>query len=886
MCMMQFVLIPFLPVTFTAGSSGASAVGGLQHSSSVDGPSTPGGSSSASAPAGSVAGAAVGPTTTLPSIVDAACYQAMGIQNNVPLGWHPRQLAGQLLQQMGSFTKDIATVHKIMDSFYEYLDDSHRWQEQNIVRELLDMLTTSGSLHQFPIYASLLRHASDHKLSLPDAAVVLGLAAEKGASLDECYSLAALSLALTELPKVWAEHAGRAPRVVPMQVFLDLLHMGPISAAKDTNHSSAMAASPAAPTAAASVDDAAAGNEAAQPGSQGSNDTVVLKEQLAHLKEYMLSAVQLLADQVGTAAELCEALTSVLAAASAELGLAATSAADAGPAETASRLSAGGAGSAAGAGDRGAVVSGGGAAAGDQAATRQATELTEAAAATMMLQCAAAATDTFVQRCGQLHQQHMAAGSAAGQQIRDKLLVLPGGVLPGNLVAAALPLLAAGQAVVRRPVQRILVGLLPAAHKGLSSNRQAAALAEATLQELRYIQSDSSAVEDYTPPVFAAMDQILWCCLKQRQVQSGAALVIGRALLQLQQQSVERGYQRVGGGNAALAHAVLLLYNSQVAALADALFAPSLKSQQLPVPPGNPPILEPSSTGLTATVATFDAAASHAVLTSLEQQAASAEQGQELRAALLQAPRLLEEYGDQLPQLLDQTQPGSSRSLAGLEGAGRSDKPQLTFNVLLTKRMTSLRRDLVHVGDLMRNSIGRIQDITPAASLSLAPSTRLSSDAADARLPPGTKAAGSITTAAPSRYSSIDPSGLEPTASVASYYSAVGDDGTDPPVHELPSPAASQRGLERQELTGAASFAESPNGGAVLSHPGRAVSPQPRQQDGPTSSDDIEIMTGAKAGALSARVAEALKQPVPAGAYVVRDVKISRLAGELEPVLM
>lgn len=86
------------------------------------------------------------------------------------------------------------------------------------LQELLDMLTTSGSLHQFPIYASLLRHASDHDLSLPDAAVVLSLAAEKGASLNECYSLSALSLALTEMPKVWAEQTGRAPKAVVMQV--------------------------------------------------------------------------------------------------------------------------------------------------------------------------------------------------------------------------------------------------------------------------------------------------------------------------------------------------------------------------------------------------------------------------------------------------------------------------------------------------------------------------------------------------------------------------------------------------------------------------------------------------------------------------------------------
>jgi hypothetical protein len=35
---------------------------------------------------------------------------------------------------MGAFTRDIATVHNILDSFYEYLDEKHRWQERSIVK--------------------------------------------------------------------------------------------------------------------------------------------------------------------------------------------------------------------------------------------------------------------------------------------------------------------------------------------------------------------------------------------------------------------------------------------------------------------------------------------------------------------------------------------------------------------------------------------------------------------------------------------------------------------------------------------------------------------------------------------------------------------------------
>lgn len=84
--------------------------------------------SSASSPAGSTA------ATAIPSVVDTACYQALGIHGAVPSGSNSKQLAGQLLSLMGSFTRDIATVHTILDSFYEYLDERHRWQERGIIR--------------------------------------------------------------------------------------------------------------------------------------------------------------------------------------------------------------------------------------------------------------------------------------------------------------------------------------------------------------------------------------------------------------------------------------------------------------------------------------------------------------------------------------------------------------------------------------------------------------------------------------------------------------------------------------------------------------------------------------------------------------------------------
>jgi hypothetical protein len=73
----------------------------------------------------------------------------------------------------------------------------------------------------------------------------------------------------------------------------------------------------------------------------------------------------------------------------------------------------------------------------------------------MMLQCAATATEAFVAQC---------SGSSSSSQ-GQPVLVLPGGALPAALVSAALPLLRAAPALVRRPVQRVLLALLPAAEK-------------------------------------------------------------------------------------------------------------------------------------------------------------------------------------------------------------------------------------------------------------------------------------------------------------------------------------------------------------------------------------------------------------------------------------
>lgn len=141
-------------------------------------------------------------------------------------------------------------------------------------------------------------------------------------------------------------------------------------------------------------------------------------------------------------------------------------------------------------------------------------------------------------------------------------------------------------------------------------------------------------------------------------------------------------------------------------------------------------------------------------------------------------------------------------------------------NALLTKRMSTLRKDLVHVSELMRDSIIHMQDITPASALAAR-----TSDAATA--PPAAMASGG--------------GKAPPVVAVAAANGPVG--------HPLaPSPT--------------------PPRVVVSAHD---VQLQERPAEGTSTSSVL----------LSA-VTSALAEPVPPGAYVVRDVKISHLAGELD----
>lgn len=68
----------------------------------------------------------------------------------------------------------------------------------------------------------------------------------------------------------------------------------------------------------------------------------------------------------------------------------------------------------------------------------------------------------------------------------------------------------------------------------------------------------------------SGVDGLLRCCLRGQQPHAAAVLSTARGLLQQQEQWAEHGYRSSGGGSPDRALAVLLLFNSQLAALAGA----------------------------------------------------------------------------------------------------------------------------------------------------------------------------------------------------------------------------------------------------------------------------------------------------------------------------
>lgn len=157
---------------------------------------------------------------------------------------------------------------------------------------------------------------------------------------------------------------------------------------------------------------------------------------------------------------------------------------------------------------------------------------------------------------------------------------------------------------------------------------------------------------------------------------------------------------------------------------------------------------------------------------------------------------------------------------------------------LLTKRMTTFSKDLLHVSDLLkRDSMTRSQQMPSVSTV----------------MDGSSSSGGALVQTAPAMGQSV---GAAATA-------------------VTPGIAAAQNGLP-----GVAVVASGGQQGADSRPAAAAVSVK-----------DVQVaVPGALAGTgtpatLSSAVAAVLKRPAPAGAYVVRDIKISRLAGELDSQL-
>jgi len=110
--------------------------------------------------------------------------------------------------------------------------------------------------------------------------------------------------------------------------------------------------------------------------------------------------------------------------------------------------------------------------------------------------------------------------------------------------------------------------------QGVAEGQQASQLAEAALLELKHLRQGLASPEDAAHDessacaIVAGVDALLRCSLRGQQPWPNAVLSVSRALLQQQGQWAEQGYRSSAGGSPVKAHAVLLLFNSQLAALA------------------------------------------------------------------------------------------------------------------------------------------------------------------------------------------------------------------------------------------------------------------------------------------------------------------------------
>ena len=70
-----------------------------------------------------------------PGIIDCSFYSSMGINKVLPqLDSSVHELAVCLLQLIGGFTQDVASVHNVLSVFFAYMDERQKWQHQGVVK--------------------------------------------------------------------------------------------------------------------------------------------------------------------------------------------------------------------------------------------------------------------------------------------------------------------------------------------------------------------------------------------------------------------------------------------------------------------------------------------------------------------------------------------------------------------------------------------------------------------------------------------------------------------------------------------------------------------------------------------------------------------------------
>jgi len=107
------------------------------------------------------------------------------------------ELAFSTLQEFHPFLQDISTVYRVLETLLRYLDKNNNWDRPKVVETLIGLIQKACGEQTFPLFTALMRHTSSPALTAQQRATVMKLAIKQGS----VYSLSALSLALTELPK-------------------------------------------------------------------------------------------------------------------------------------------------------------------------------------------------------------------------------------------------------------------------------------------------------------------------------------------------------------------------------------------------------------------------------------------------------------------------------------------------------------------------------------------------------------------------------------------------------------------------------------------------------------------------------------------------------------